>query len=328
VPSIEVVRLVSSGTEAAMAAIRLARGATRRPKIVRFEGCHHGDGDSLLVRSGAGAASFGTPDSPGVTEGTARDTLTATFNDLESVRRRFNSFAGAIAAVIVEPVAANMGVVPPRPGFLEGLRELTAASGALLVFDETVSGFHLARGGAEERFGVRPDLTILGPVIGGGLPAAAYGGSRELMDLVAPAGPVQQSGPHAGNPVALAAGLAQLRAIEADAGLYPRLDALGAALEAGIADVLVRRGHPCRLARVGSMWTLFFSAREVGDWAAASRCDTAAYARFFHAMLARGVQLAPSQLAANFISGAHGSDDVEATLEAGADSLEEAFAAR
>ena len=326
VPSLEKVRMVSSGTEATMSAVRLARGATRRSKIVKFEGCYHGHGDSFLIRAGSGAATFGTPDSPGVTEATARDTVTARFNDLECVRRRLQAHASGVAAVIVEPVVGNMGVVAPRPGFLEGLRELCDAHGALLVFDEVMTGFRVARGGAQERFGVRPDLTTLGKVIGGGLPVGAYGGRADLLCLVAPEGPVYQAGTLSGNPLAMAAGLAQLRAIEADPGLYDRLDRLGTILEEGLRAAIARQGRPCRVGRVGSMWTLFFSAREVTDWDVASRCDTARFGRFFHAMLERGVYVAPSQFEANFLSAAHTEADVQATVEAARAALEVAFA--
>jgi glutamate-1-semialdehyde 2,1-aminomutase len=326
VPSLEMVRMVNSGTEATMAAVRLARGATGRPKIVKFEGCYHGHGDAFLIKAGSGAATFGTPDSPGVTEGTARDTLTAAFNDLESVRRRFAAHPGGVAAVIVEPVAGNMGVVLPRPGFLEGLRELCTAQGALLAFDEVMTGFRVAKGGAQERYGVRPDLTTLGKVIGGGLPVGAYGGRRDLMSLVAPAGPVYQAGTLSGNPLAMAAGLAALRAIESDPGLYDRLEALGAKLEEGLRAAILRGGYPCRIARVGSLWTLFFSEGEVADWSTAGRCDTARHGRFFHAMLARGVAMAPSQFEANFLSAAHTLADVAHTIAAAAEALEVAFA--
>jgi glutamate-1-semialdehyde 2,1-aminomutase len=322
VPSLEKVRMVNSGTEATMSAIRLARGASRRPKIVKFEGCYHGHGDSFLIKAGSGAATFGTPDSPGVTEATARDTVTARFNDLESVRRRLQAHVGAVAAVIVEPVVGNMGVVAPRPGFLEGLRELCDMHGALLVFDEVMTGFRVARGGAQELYGVRPDLTTLGKVIGGGLPVGAYGGRAGLVSLVAPEGPVYQAGTLSGNPLAMAAGLAQLRAIEADPGLYDRLDRLGTLLEEGLRDAIAAGGHPCRVARVGSMWTLFFNPREVTDWDVAARSDTARYGRFFHAMLERGFSLAPSQFEANFLSAAHTEADVEATVAAAREALE------
>jgi len=326
VPSLEKVRMVNSGTEATMAAVRLARGATRRAKIIKFEGCYHGHGDSFLIKAGSGAATFGTPDSPGVTEATARDTVTARFNDLECVRRRLQAHVGTVAAIIVEPVVGNMGVVAPRPGFLEGLRRLSAEYGALLIFDEVMTGFRLARGGAQELYGVRPDLTTLGKIIGGGLPVGAYGGRADLLSLIAPEGPVYQAGTLSGNPLAMAAGLAQLRAIEADPGLYDRLDRLGALLEEGLLGAIASGGRPCRVARVGSMWTLFFSAREVTDWDVASRCDTARFGRFFHAMLERGVSLAPSQFEANFISAAHTEDDVAATLDAAREALEVALA--
>jgi len=326
VPSLQKVRMVNSGTEATMAAIRLARGATRRSKIVKFEGCYHGHGDSFLIKAGSGAATFGTPDSPGVTEATARDTVTARFNDLESVRRRLQAHVGTVAAVIVEPVVGNMGVVAPRPGFLEGLRQLCNEYGALLVFDEVMTGFRVARGGAQELYGIKPDLTTLGKVIGGGLPVGAYGGRADLMSKIAPEGPVYQAGTLSGNPLAMAAGLAQLREIENDPGLYDRLDRTGALLEEGLLELIAEQGRPCRVARVGSMWTLFFSPKPVTDWDVAARCDTARFGRFFHAMLDRGVSLAPSQYEANFISAAHTEDDVKTTLRAARESLEVAFA--
>jgi glutamate-1-semialdehyde 2,1-aminomutase len=326
VPSLEKVRMVSSGTEATMAAIRLARGATGRAKIVKFAGCYHGHGDSFLIKAGSGALTFGTPDSPGVTEATARDTLIARFNDLDDVGRRLREHAGAVAAVIVEPVVGNMGTVPPRPGFLEGLRRLCDEHGALLVFDEVMTGFRVARGGAQERYGVRPDLTTLGKVIGAGLPVGAYGGRADLMAQVAPEGPVYQAGTLSGNPLAMAAGLAQLRAIESDPGLYDRLERLGAALESGLAGAISSAGCPCRVARVGSMWTLFFTAREVTDWDVAATCDVARFGRYFHAMLERGHSLAPSQFEANFLSAAHTEKDVAETVEAARASLAAAFA--
>jgi glutamate-1-semialdehyde 2,1-aminomutase len=326
VPSLEMVRMVNSGTEATLSALRLARGATGRPKLVKFEGCYHGHGDSFLIKAGSGAATFGSPDSPGVTEATARDTVTAVFNDLESVDRRFRAHPGAVAAVIVEPVVGNMGVVAPRPGFLEGLRELCTAQGSILIFDEVMTGFRVGRGGAQARYGVRPDLTTLGKIIGGGLPVGAYGGRRDLMELVAPSGPVYQAGTLSGNPLAMSAGLATLRAIEADPGLYDRLENRGAALQAGLEAAIAERGWPCRLARVGSMWTLFLNPEEVTDWSVAARSDTARYGRFFHAMLDRGHYLAPSQFESNFLSAAHTEADVAETVAAAAASLEVAFA--
>ncbi len=326
VPSIERVRMVNSGTEATMAAVRVARGATGRAKIIKFEGCYHGHGDAFLIKAGSGAATFGTPDSPGVTEGTARDTLTAAFNDLGGTRALVAANPGAVAAVIVEPVVGNMGVVPPEPGFLEGLRDLCTREGAVLILDEVMTGFRLARGGAQERFGVRADLTTLGKVIGGGLPVGAYGGRADLMAHVAPEGPVYQAGTLSGNPLAMSAGLATLHEIDASVDFYGALERVGARLEAGLQGALDRGGYPCRLARVGSMWTLFFTAGEVRDWSGAARCDKARFARFFHAMLARGVSLAPSQFEANFISAAHTNADIDETCAAAAAALGEAFA--
>jgi glutamate-1-semialdehyde 2,1-aminomutase len=325
VPSVERVRMVNSGTEATMAAVRLARGATGRAKIVKFEGCYHGHGDAFLIKAGSGAATFGVPDSPGVTEGTARDTLTASFNDLAGVARRFADHPRAIAAVIVEPVVGNMGVVAPQPGFLEGLHALCARDGAVLILDEVMTGFRLARGGAQERLGVQADLTTLGKVIGGGLPVGAYGGRADLMAHVAPEGPVYQAGTLSGNPLAMAAGLATLQQIDATAGFYDTLERLGARLEAGIRAHLDRGRFPCRLARVGSMWTLFFTPLDVHDWAGASQCDTRRFGRFFHEMLRRGVSLAPSQFEANFLSIAHTEADVDETCAAVGAALEVAW---
>jgi glutamate-1-semialdehyde 2,1-aminomutase len=326
VPSAEMVRMVSSGTEATMSAARLARGVTGRAAIVKFAGCYHGHGDSFLIKAGSGVATLGLPDSPGVTEGTARDTLVAEFNDLASVESCFAAVDGRVAAVFVEPVAGNMGVVAPRPDFLPGLRALCTRHRALLVFDEVMTGFRLGLGGAQEMFGVRPDLTTFGKIIGGGLPVGAYAGGRDLLSRVAPAGPIYQAGTLSGNPLAMAAGLATLRALEAAPGLYGKLERLGALLEKGITDAVRARGYPCRVARVGSMWTLFFTADEVTDWPSAARCDTARFARFFNAMLERGVYLAPAQFEANFLSAAHTRADVEKTVAACAASLEVAFA--
>ena len=319
VPSIEMVRLVNSGTEATMAAIRLARAVTGRSRIVKFEGCYHGHGDSFLVKAGSGAATFGTPDSPGVTPSTARDTLTAPFNDAGAVRELFAANAGEVAAVIVEPVVGNMGVVAPAWGFLQDLRELCTADGALLIFDEVMTGFRLARGGAQEKYGVSPDLTTLGKIIGGGLPVGAYGGSTALMSQVSPAGPVYQAGTLSGHPVAMAAGLATLTAIEQDTGLYDRLESLGASLESGIAAAT---DSECHIARVGSMWTLFFAPAPVTDWTSAARADRSRYGRFFHAMLDLGVSLAPSQFEANFLSTAHTASDIAVTVQAAARAIE------
>ena len=322
VPSIEMVRMVNSGTEATMAAVRLARGATGRPRVIKFEGCYHGHGDSFLVKAGSGAATFGTPDSPGVTAATARDTLTAPFNDSGAVRELFATYPDEIAAVIVEPVVGNMGVVAPAWGFLQDLRELCTADRALLIFDEVMTGFRVAPGGAQERYHVTPDLTTLGKIIGGGLPVGAYGGRRDLMSQVSPAGPVYQAGTMSGNPLTMASGLAMLDAIAADVALYDRLESRGDALESGIRDALARSGASWHLGRVGSMWTLFFTERTVTDWTTAATADRARYGRFFHEMLARGISLAPSQFEANFISGAHTADDIAETVTAVAESLE------
>lgn len=325
-PSIELVRMVSSGTEAAMAAVRLARGVTGRPKIVKFEGCYHGHADSFLIKAGSGAATFGQPDSPGVTEGTAQDTLIADYNSLDAVDALFEAYPEQIAAVVVEPVAGNMGVVPPRPGFLAGLRDICSEEDAILVYDEVMTGFRVARGGARQKYAIKPDLTLLGKIVGGGLPAAAYGGRGDLMESVSPSGPVYQAGTLSGNPLAMAAGLATLRAIEEDATLYERLEAKGAALEKGIAEAIARRGAPARLARVGSMWTLFFTPHVVTDWKTASTADTAMFGRWFRAMLENGIYIAPSQFESNFLCDAHTDEDIDATVAAADAALEAALA--
>ena len=321
-PSMEMVRLVSSGTEAAMSAIRVARGATGRDLLVKFDGCYHGHADSLLVKAGSGSATFGVPDSKGVPSALAELTLTLAFNDLDGVRDLFARRGDRIAAVIVEPVAGNMGVVPPAPGFLPGLRAVTHEHGALLIFDEVITGFRVAYGGAQELYGVRPDLTCLGKIIGGGLPVGAYGGSRRVMAEVSPLGGVYQAGTLSGNPLAVSAGLAALRAL-ADRRAYARLETLGARVEQGLRDGARKAGVPLTVNRVGSMLTAFFCAGPVGDYASARAADTARYARFFQAMLARGVYLAPSQFEAAFVSLAHS----EADLETAAHAAAEAFAA-
>ncbi|HET8576192.1 MAG TPA: glutamate-1-semialdehyde 2,1-aminomutase [Methylomirabilota bacterium] len=313
-PSMEMVRLVSSGTEAAMSAIRLARGATGRDVIIKFDGCYHGHADSLLVKAGSGGATFGVPDSLGVPAALAALTLTAPFNDLEAVRRLFRDRGAEIAAVIVEPVAGNMGVVPPAPGFLAGLRELCTTHGALLIFDEVITGFRVARGGAQALYGVRPDLTCLGKIIGGGLPVGAYGGPRAIMGKIAPLGGVYQAGTLSGNPLAVAAGLATIRAL-AEPGVYERLERLGSQLERGITEAAGSAGIAVTVNRVGSMLTAFFTDGPVTDYASAKRADTKRYAAFFHAMLEHGVFLAASQFEAAFVSLAHTERDLEeATL--------------
>ncbi len=314
-PSIEMVRLVSSGSEACMSAVRVARAFTGRNKIVKFDGCYHGHADGLLVRAGSGALTLGAPDSPGVPEAAARETLSVRYNDLPSVEQAFELFGGDIAAVIVEPIAANMGVIRPMPGFLEGLRDLTRARGALLILDEVVSGFRVAYGGAQELYGVSADLTTLGKIVGGGLPLAAYGGRREIMEQVSPAGTVYQAGTLSGNPVATAAGLATLRAI-CELDPYGELERKSAALERGLADAAEVTGVPVTVSRVGSMLTAFFTDAVVTDYDGAKRADTAAYARFFSRMLRAGVYLAPSQFEAAFVSTAHGDAEIERTVSA------------
>jgi len=326
VPSLEMIRMVNSGTEATMAALRVARGATGRPAVLKFEGCYHGHGDSFLVKAGSGAATFGTPDSPGVTPATAHDTLTARFNDLGSVRAIFSAHPDRIAAVIVEPVVGNMGVVAPGPGFLAGLRDLCTANGAVLIFDEVMTGFRVARGGAQERYGVSPDLTTLGKIVGGGLPVGAFGGRTDLMSRVSPSGPIYQAGTLSGNPLAMAAGLAALHVIESDRDLYQRLETLGAQLEEGLTAAIAVRRLPCQFARVGSMWTLFFTASPVTSWNDASTADTVRFGRYFGELLARGVLVAPSQFEANFISAAHTPEDISRTIAAIVQSLEAAHA--
>jgi glutamate-1-semialdehyde 2,1-aminomutase len=322
VPSIEKVRLVNSGTEATMSAVRLARACTGRPHIVKFEGCYHGHADSFLIGAGSGALTLGVPSSPGVTPGAARDTLLAPYNDLEAVEALFAAHGGQIAAVIVEPVAGNMGCVLPRPGFLEGLRRLCDRHGALLIFDEVMTGFRLAPGGAQERYGVIPDLTTLGKILGGGLPIGAYGGRRELMDQVAPEGPVYQAGTLSGNPLAVAAGKAMLGSILADPGLYDRLEEQAGMFEAELRARFARFGEPVWINRAGSMLGIFFSAEPVVDYRSATGSDTRRFARLFHALLHEGVYLPPSPFEAFFLSTAHTEAVLEATLEAVSRALE------
>jgi len=319
-PSVEMVRMVSSGTEATMSAIRLARAATGRDGIIKFEGCYHGHGDSFLIRAGSGALTFGVPDSPGVPEALASLTYIARYNDLDSVERVFEAQKGRVAALIVEPVAGNMGVVPPADGFLHGLRDLCDRAGALLVFDEVMTGFRVDPGGAQKLYGVRPDLTTLGKVIGGGLPVGAYGGRRDLMERVAPSGPVYQAGTLSGNPLAVSAGLAQLEALEESNG-WERLERSGSYLEKGLLDILSELSLPFALNRVGSLLTLFFSEGAVSDFESATRSDTRRHAIFFREMLDRGVHLPPSQYEALFLSLAHEAEDLDRTLEAARASL-------
>jgi glutamate-1-semialdehyde 2,1-aminomutase len=314
VPSVEMVRMVNSGTEATMSAIRLARGVTGRNKLVKFEGCYHGHGDSLLVKAGSGVATLGLPDSPGVPQQLAADTLTVPFNDAAALEQVFAEHK-EIAAVIIEPVVGNMGCVLPREGYLQQVRELASRHGALLIFDEVMTGFRVARGGAQELYGVTPDITTLGKIIGGGLPVGAYGASREIMRHVAPAGNIYQAGTLSGNPLAMTAGLATLKRLR-DPSVYERLERAGERLCRGLTDGAREVGIRTVTNRVGSMWTSFFTSEPVTDWATASRSDRALYGKYFHAMLAEGVYLAPSQFEAGFISIAHTDELLDKTVEA------------
>jgi glutamate-1-semialdehyde 2,1-aminomutase len=312
-PSCEKVRFVSSGTEATMSAVRLARAATGRDLIIKFEGCYHGHSDSFLSEAGSGLATLGIAACPGIPQALAELTLNAPYNDADAVEKLFAQHKEKIAAIIVEPVAANMGVVPPRPGFLQALRDLTARNGALLIFDEVITGFRLCYGGAQTIFGITPDLTTLGKIIGGGLPVAAYGGRRDLMDRVAPLGPVYQAGTLSGNPLAMAAGIASLDLLAAPR-FYESLEARSKRLGDGVASALGDWGGAATSARVGSLLTLFFSRDPITDYAAAKKCDTKRFAAFFRAMLDRGVFLAPSQFEATFVSAAHTDADIDRTL--------------
>lgn len=314
VPSIEMVRMVSSGTEATMAAIRLARGVTGRTKLVKFEGCYHGHGDSLLVKAGSGVATLGLPDSPGVPAALAQNTLTVPFNNAEALAQVFAEHAD-IAAVIIEPVVGNMGCVPPREGFLDAVRKLTRDHGALLIFDEVMTGFRVARGGAQELYGITPDITTLGKIIGGGLPVGAYGGSREIMNHIAPAGPIYQAGTLSGNPLSMTAGLVTLRRLR-DKSVYERLESGSQKLCDGLAAAAREAGVTTVTNRVGSMWTNFFTGEAVVDWDSANKSDRQLYGKFFHAMLKEGVYLAPSQFEAAFVSFVHTDEIIEQTVEA------------
>jgi glutamate-1-semialdehyde 2,1-aminomutase len=319
VPSLEMVRMVNSGTEAVMGAIRAARGYTGKNKIIKFAGCYHGHSDGLLIQAGSGATTLGVPDSAGVTAQQTCNTISANFNDMQGTLGVLRACEGDLAAVIVEPLPANLGVILPRDGFLEMLREETACQNAVLIFDEVMTGFRSARGGFQERIGITPDMTTLGKIIGGGFPVGAYGGKREIMQCVAPSGPVYQAGTLSGNPVAMTAGLATLSTL--DAAAYEKLESLGAQLENGLREILRELKIAAQLHRVGSMWTLFFTSEEVADYASAKTSDTGKFARFFHAMLERGIYLPPSQFESAFISLAHTPADIGSTLRAARESL-------
>lgn len=313
-PSIEMVRFVNSGTEAAMSAIRVARAFTGRSKVVKFAGGYHGHSDGLLAMAGSGMATLSMPSSPGVPASLTADTLVAPYNSLETVEQLFSGFAPDIAAVIVEPIAGNMGLVPPRPGFLEHLRGITRESGALLIFDEVITGFRVGYGGAQGLYQVAPDLTCLGKIIGGGLPIGAYGGRKDIMEMVAPLGPVYQAGTLSGNPVAMTAGIETLKILE-ESEVYSEIERKASLLEKGVVEAADRAGMSIQLPRVGSMFTIFFSREPVTDYETATKADTDLYAKFFHQMLTQGVYLPPSQFETAFVSAAHTDGDIEASVE-------------
>ena len=317
VPSVEKVRMTNSGTEACMSAIRLARGFTKRDKIIKFDGCYHGHADSLLVKAGSGALTFGHPDSAGVPAAFTQHTIVLPYNDVQSVKAAFAANPGQIAGIILEPVPGNAGLYLPRPGYLEALREITAANGALLIFDEVMTGFRLARGGAQQRFGIRPDLSCFGKIIGGGLPVGAFGGRADIMDCLAPLGPVYQAGTLSGNPLAMAAGIAALEELEAS-GAYSKLEALSAQLESGMKDAAKAAGVAVQFNACGSMFCGYFTDRPVHNLADAMHSDRARFAKYFHGMLDAGVYLAPSQFEAGFLSAAHTPADIDATVRAAA----------
>jgi len=314
-PSIELVRMVNSGTEAAMSAVRLARGCTGRDKIIKFAGCYHGHGDSFLIKAGSGVLTLGIPGSPGITENTAKNTLVARFNDIESVERLIDSNRSQIAAVILEPVMGNAGVIPPEMGFLQQVRKITREEDIILIFDEVITGFRVALGGAQELYGIEPDLTCLGKIIGGGLPVGAFGGKQKYMEQLAPNGPVYQAGTLSGNPLAMAAGYETLRILKKD-NVYPALEGTSKLLEDGLKENLRKLHLNFRMNRVGSMMSLFFTRQDVNGYDSAVTSDTKLFSQYFQEMLSNGIYLAPSQFEASFISTAHDNEDVEKTIEA------------
>jgi glutamate-1-semialdehyde 2,1-aminomutase len=323
VPALEKVRMVNSGTEATMSAIRVARGYTGRDKFIKMEGHYHGHGDSFLIAAGSGAITMGHPDSPGVTEGTAKDTLLAPFNDLAAIEQLVKANPGEIAALILEPVAGNMGLTLPEPGYLQGLREICTREGIVLIFDEVMTGFRLAKGGAQELFGVTPDLTTLGKIIGGGMPVGAYGGKREIMEFVSPAGPVYQAGTLSGNPIAMAAGLAMLHHLNSHPEVYERLNTIGSMLTSGIKEINTRLGFDYTVNQLGSMYSLFFTTSPVIDFETAKKADTVLFGRYFQSMLKRGVYLAPSQFESLFLSTALTDELIGRVLQAHEESMKE-----
>ncbi|MFN3800625.1 glutamate-1-semialdehyde 2,1-aminomutase [Belliella pelovolcani] len=323
VPSVEKVRMVNSGTEATMSAIRVARGFTGRDKFIKMEGHYHGHGDSFLIAAGSGAITMGNPDSPGVTKGTAKDTLLAPYNDLEAIEQLISANKGEIAALILEPVPGNMGLVTPKPGYLEGLRKICDREGIVLIFDEVMTGFRLAKGGAQELFGVTPDMTTLGKIIGGGMPVGAYGGKKEIMEFVSPAGPVYQAGTLSGNPIAMAAGLTMLQYLDTHDEVYAQLNTIGDKLVSGIQASLNKLDLNYTINHLGSMYSLFFTDKEVFDFASAKHADTALFGKYFQAMLHRGIYLAPSQFESLFLSTALTDDYISQILKANETSLKE-----
>lgn len=323
IPSVEKVRMVNSGTEATMSAVRLARGFTGKEKIIKFEGNYHGHGDSFLIAAGSGAITMGNPDSPGVTKGTAKDTLLAPYNDLEAVDLLVEANKGEIAAIILEPVAGNMGLILPKKDFLQGLREICDKSGIILIFDEVMTGFRLAPGGAQQLLGVSPDLTTLGKIIGGGMPVGAYGGKKEIMDFVSPVGPVYQAGTLSGNPIAMAAGLTMLQYLHQNPSVYEDLNNIGNELVAGLKKSLTNLGLNYTINHLGSMYSLFFTGEEVFDLQSAKKSDTSLFGRYFQCMLKRGIYLAPSQFESLFLSVALKDDHIEKIVRANEESLKE-----